>query len=731
VSRLFLCEKPSQARDIARVLGATQRMDGALKGDGLIITWCIGHLLEMAPPHAYDPALKKWSFEGLPILPQQWHMEVTKNGRKQFNAVKRCLLKATEVVIATDADREGETIAREVLAVCNWRGPVSRLWLSALDEASIHKALGNILPGNKTEPLYWAGLARSRADWLVGMNLTRAYTLAARSQGGDNLLSVGRVQTPTLKLIVDRDMKIKAFKPIPYFDLIGRFSTGNQTLVAQWVPHSTSVDQEGRCIDRQVAASMAQQLIGHRGRIDQAETQRKKESAPLPFSLSALQQEASRRWGMGAQQVLETAQALYETHKATSYPRTDCDYLPVSQHEEAPTVLEALAQSDNRLAALVGKANLTLRSRCWNDAKITAHHAIVPTFATVDISKLTETEFQLYDMIRRRYLAQFFPRYEYDQTTIKVAIEEECFKASGRTPRVEGWREVLGRENGKESSNQPLPPVKTGQAVTLEQANIEDKETKPPARFSEGTLIQAMKSIGKMITEPKLKAVLKETAGLGTEATRAGIIQTLLKRGFVAKQKKQLISTEVGQALIDAVPEAVKNPATTAIWEQQLDIIAQGEAQLDDFLLQQTKHVRQLVEAVAGSEGIQNVSLANTTGERHTCPECGKPMHRRKAKSSKSWFWGCSGYPDCKSTLPDNKGRPGKRLKNQAAQTSRSSQTKAAAAVGSKCPECETGTLLQRALRTGPNAGKPFIGCTNFPQCKFFSWLNNSKQNAS
>jgi ssDNA-binding Zn-finger/Zn-ribbon topoisomerase 1 len=285
-----------------------------------------------------------------------------------------------------------------------------------------------------------------------------------------------------------------------------------------------------------------------------------------------------------------------------------------------------------------------------------------------------------------------------------------------------GWREALGRENGKESSNQPLPPVKTGQAVTLDQTNIEDKETKPPARFSEGTLIQAMKSIGKMVTDPKLKAILKETAGLGTEATRAGIIQTLLKRGFVAKQKKCLISTEVGKALIDAVPEAVKNPATTAIWEQQLDIIAQGEAQLDDFLLQQTKHVRQLVEAVAKQDGIHIVSTADTVKAHHACPDCGKPMHRRKAKTSKSWFWGCSGYPDCKSTLPDNSGRPGKHPKNQAVQTSRSTQTKVAATVGSKCPECETGTLLQRALRTGPNAGNPFIGCTNFPKCKFFSW---------
>jgi DNA topoisomerase-3 len=728
MTRLFLCEKPSQARDIGRVLGTTKRTNGALEGNGIIVTWCIGHLLEMAPPHAYDPALKKWSFEGLPILPQQWCMEVTKSGRKQFSAVKSCLQKVSEVVIATDADREGETIAREVLASCNWRGPITRLWLSALDETSIRKALDNMLPGAKTEPLYWAGLARSRADWLVGMNLTRAYTLAARSQGGDSLLSVGRVQTPTLKLIVDRDREIDAFKPAPYFELIGRFSEDAHSFAAQWVPRGTCVDPDGRCINRQAAVRVAQQLTSRRGRIGKAEVQRKKESTPLPFSLSALQQEASRRWGMGAQQVLETAQALYETHKATTYPRTDCDYLPMSQHEEGPAVLQALARSDQRITALIEKADSGRRSRCWNDAKITAHHAIIPTSATVDIGKLSESEFRLYDLIRRRYLAQFFPRYEYDQTTIEVVIGEEHFKTNGRTPRVEGWREVLGRENGKESDNQPLPPVKTGQAVTLEQTNIEDKQTKPPARFSEGTLIQAMKSIGKTVANSKLKAILKETAGLGTEATRAGILETLLKRGFVTKQKKHLVSTAIGQALIDAVPEAVKDPTTTAIWEQQLDTIAQGEAHPRDFLLLQAAHVRQLVEAVATQEGIQFVSMGNSANESPVCPDCGKPMRRRKAKSSGNGFWGCSGYPDCKSTLPDNKGRHGKRPKNHVPRTSGSTPIKVNAAAGSKCPQCKTGKLVQRSVRTGTNAGKPFIGCTNYPKCKFFAWPN--KQDA-
>ncbi|MCP5081150.1 MAG: DNA topoisomerase III, partial [Alphaproteobacteria bacterium] len=493
----------------------------------------------------------------------------------------------------------------------------------------------------------------------------------------------------------------------------------------------TFIDQEGRCINRQAAIKLAQQLIGRRGRIDKAETRRKKEAAPLPFSLSALQQEASRRWGMGAQQVLNVAQALYETHKATTYPRTDCDYLPVSQHEEVSAVLEALTQSDNRLVALVEKANPSMRSRCWNNAKITAHHAIIPTRATVNVGKLSESEFRLYDLIRRRYLAQFFPRYEYDQTIIEVIIGSECFRASGRTPRIDGWREVLGRETGKDSGNQPLPPVKAGQIVTLSHADVKERQTKPPARFTEGTLIQAMKTIGKTITDPKLKAVLKETAGLGTEATRAGILETLFNRGFVTKQKQHMVSTTVGRSLIDAVPKPVKDPATTAIWEQQLDAIAQGEAQLDDFLLQQTGHVRQLVEAVAGRDGAPVASLTGIAGESHTCPACGKPLRRRKTKASGKWFWGCSGYPDCKATLPDNTGRPGKHPKNHTARTPGSAPVKNPAAAGSKCPQRRTGKLSRREPRTRHNAGKPSPGCTNHPPSTILSRPNNPKQHAS
>ena len=320
--QLYLCEKPSQARDISRVLGARQKGDGCLMGDDKIVTWCFGHLLEMASPDAYDEAFKRWSFETLPIVPSRWKLEVKKDARKQFKIIQELLKKASSVVIATDADREGETIAREILELCRWQGRIERLWLSALDDSSIRKALDNILPGAKTEPLYYAGLGRARADWLVGMNLTRAYTLIGKQHGHDGVLSVGRVQTPTLNLVVERDLLIEQFKPTAYYELIAEFGTTTGNFNAKWQPPQSVSDTEGRCTNQQAALKVAQRIDARQGTITKATTELKKEPAPLPFDLSSLQQEASRRWGMGAQEVLDTAQALYETHKALTYPRT-------------------------------------------------------------------------------------------------------------------------------------------------------------------------------------------------------------------------------------------------------------------------------------------------------------------------------------------------------------------------------------------------------------------------
>ncbi len=730
--QLYICEKPSQARDIAAILGARDKGEGCYKGSGVMVTWCIGHLLEMVPPEAYNPAFKRWELSHLPIIPAQWMLEVTDRGKTQFKAVKTALGQASEVVLATDADREGETIGREVLDRCGWRGPVRRLWLSALDPASIRKALANLLPGEKTEPLYRAGLGRARADWLVGMNLSRLYTLLGRNSGNDGVISVGRVQTPTLKLVVDRDREIEGFKPIAFYVLEAEFRARAGSFRAQWQAPATVCDGEGRCLQRDAAVKVASQVQGREGRIMRADTERRKEGPPLPFDLSTLQQEASRRFSMTAQQVLNIAQSLYETHKATSYPRTDCPYLPESQLPDASMVLKALASSDPELRTLVAGANTGLRSRAWNDARITAHHAIIPTAAGVDIGRLSADERCLYDLIRRRYLAQFYPDYQFDQTTIEVRVEGETFKASGRVARVSGWRAVMEPLPVEESAvededTQVLPPVAREDLATVTATKVDARKTKPPSRFSDGTLIAAMKSVAKHVQDPSLKAVLKETAGIGTEATRPSIIETLLKRGFlVRKGKKQLLSTDIGRRLIDVLPVAVTDPATTARWEQALDEIAQGKGALNDFLGEQTQWLTEMVRS--GKEAAP--AAAMHTPPAFPCPACSKPMMRRKGKDG--IFWGCSGYPDCRTTLPDDNGKPGARTVHPVAESQEKAtgnkpktEPKVVNSGGIICPTCKQGQWVQRTLKDGKNAGKTFSGCTRFPQCRHFAWTTD------
>ncbi|HGY92436.1 MAG TPA: DNA topoisomerase III, partial [Planctomycetes bacterium] len=401
-------------------------------------------------------------------------------------------------------------------------------------------------------------------------------------------------------------------------------------------------------------------------------------------------------------------------HKATTYPRTDCAYLPESMLGEASQVLEALTASDPDIEAVVGRADLSLRSRAWNDKKITAHHAIIPTTAPCDISRMNAEERRVYDLIRRRYLAQFYPRHEYDKTEATFDIAGESFQASGRRVRVPGWRALFGRNETDE--DRLLPPLSEGDRCTLVDAKVERKETTPPRRYTEGTLIAAMKNAARLVEDPELKKRLRETAGIGTEATRAGIIQTLLDRGFLRKEKKHLVSTETGRALIDALPDPVKDPGTTALWEQALEDIAEGRGDMRLFLERQAEWVRALVGQVQ-----QGAATIEASGARHPCPECGKPMRRRKGKNG--WFWGCTGYPECRCTLPDAKGKPGKRKGKATAPTGRGATGKAPRpGAGKPCPECNKGRLVQRTVKNGKNAGRPFTGCTRYPDCRYFAW---------
>ncbi|MDD5395371.1 MAG: DNA topoisomerase III [Thiothrix sp.] len=691
---LYVCEKPSQARDIAKVLGAGGRGDGYLQGQGITVTWCFGHLLEQAEPEAYGAQYKRWSLESLPILPAEWKLDVKKSGAKQFRVIERLLKQARHVVIATDADREGEMIAREVMELCNYRGQVSRLWLSALDDASIRKALGQLKPGAETEKLYQAGLARSRADWLVGMNLSRAYTLAAQYSGqlGDKggALSVGRVQTPTLRLVADRDEQIRHFVPVDYWDVVASCLPAGAANVfkANWVAPKgkDGIDDEGRCTNMALAQEVVDTCKGQAATVLRCDTERKRQAAPLPYELSGLQVEASRRWGLGAQQVLDIAQALYEKHKLTTYPRTDCGFLPVSQHADAGAVFKALVATDRNLSGLVSQADTSIKGKVWDDSKITAHHGIIPTAAHGTIEHLSEQEFFLYDLIRKRYLAQFFPHYEYDQTVIELDCHHYKFRASGRVERVAGWKVAYqepeaepGAEDGKagaaDKEAQALPALAKGDSVLVQDLASIKRQTKPPLPYTEGTLIQAMKGIAKLVENPKLKAILKENAGIGTEATRANIIETLLNRKLLERtgKKKQLRTTPKGIALIGMLPNAVKDPALTAAWEQALDAIASGEMTLVQFMDKQQNWLMKVLErakaganmpvqpeSVAASRNAgaaanpagsnrQEAGAANPETGGKPCPACGKAMLKRQGKFGA--FWGCSGFPGCKMIL--------------------------------------------------------------------------------
>lgn len=737
MTKLYICEKPSQAKDVARSLGANAKADGCIAGGGMTITWAFGHLLEQAPPDHYDESLKFWDLEKLPVIPDQWHMDVKPDGKKQFGIISRLIKTATEVVIATDADREGEVIARELLDLCGWRGKTSRLWLSALDDASVKKALSNILPGEKTKPLYFAGMCRSRADWLVGMNLTMAYTTAFGTGGGKKgVLSVGRVQTPTLALVVERDKVIEGFVPKDYYEITAVFAARNGDIPCRWQVPAVAADQEGRCVNRQFAEQAYKRVHGKTGRVVKAETRPDREPAPLLFDLSALQQEASRRWGASAKGVLDAAQALYETHKATTYPRTDCQYLPLSQHGDAPGVLAAVSAAKPELSGLVGKSSASLKSRAWNDKKITAHHAIIPTANNaVDVSRMSDLEQKIYDLVCRRYVAQFLGDHEYLASEIEVACESEVFRATGRVTTKPGWKlsepvapapKQTGKKKAAEVNDEAveevsLPQVSPNEAVKNIDVQVHDKKTTPPPRFTEGTLIQAMKSIGKMVTDPKLKAVLKETAGIGTEATRAGIIETLYLREYISKEgKKNLVSTEKGRALIAMLPAALTDPATTARWEQALEGVAEGRVRMEDFMGLQEELVRELVGKVkleAKARPRPNRAAPNAAGSPlYPCPSCQKPM--RRIQGPKGEFWGCTGYPECNSTLPDDGGKPGKSSRHEA-QVAGGRKGVPSGDIGDICPDCGKGSLVQRFAK---DKGKHFIGCSNFPDCRFFKW---------
>lgn len=671
--RLFIAEKPSFAKAIAAELGVTGKGDGFIECGADKITWCFGHMLEQAEPDVYtsdDVPLAKngkkiWRTDDLPIIPEVWVTQPKEDAEKQLKIINKLMKDASVIVNAGDADREGQLLVDEVLEHFDNAKPVQRLWIKAQDSVSMQRGLASMKDNAEYQGFGAAAQARGRADWLIGMNLSRAYTLRAQRGGSIALLTVGRVQTPTLSLVVTRDREIEAFKPVAYHTIKAAFKHEDSVFLAVWraKEDQAGLDSEGRLIDTDIANKLAESISGQAGCIVEYKQEPKKLSHPKAYSLSDITLQASNKFGYGATDVLEVCQSLYES-KLTSYPRTDCAFLPESQHADAPRILEAIKIVNPDLFGLVDGANASIKSKTWDDSKITAHHGIIPTMHQGSVAGLSEKERNIYGLVVRAYLAQFYPLHEYLSTTVDIDISDERFVTSGRTITRNGWRDVyveIDDENdGDETNeNQTLPPMKKGDDVVCLKATRQDSKTKPPSRFTEGTLGKAMENIHKFVTDPAHKKILRDGDGIGTPATRSSIISELKRREFLEVKGKQIISTTIGRSMLDALPEAVKSPVLTALYERVFLDIEKDASGLDSFVKKQEKFVTdQVTKANDGSVKIAGAKEAVKVSDIHKCKvaDCGKGL--RRLANKKGFSWCCSGYPECKQSYPDVKGKP-------------------------------------------------------------------------
>ena len=615
--QLYIAEKPDIANAIAEYLwpeGGYRKAVGFYQKGSVAVSWAVGHLLELATPDAYDKRYAQWKYYR--IFPEVWKHAVISRSAQQFRIVADLLKKADVVIHAGDPDREGQLLIEEILHYCNYKGSVQRLLINAKDDVSMRRAFATIEDNRKYESLYAAGLAREEADWLVGINLTRCYTTNASRFSPGAVWNIGRVKVPTLALVVNREKEIRNFRVRTYYELKAFFTKDGTVFSANWQPDEKRValDEEGRLLDKKTAEAVQEKVLGADGIVQKVTRKKGTEAPPLPYSLDTLQVEANARFGISPKQTLSTVQSLYEK-KFVSYPRSDCNYIPRAQHKDAPRILRNLAGRSVRGA---DGADVSLYSRAWNDKKVTAHHAIIPTG---DIPhQLSATEEKIYNMIAERYVMQFYPPCEFETITFEILLEDELFKGSGKMIIRPGFRTVFanhGKKEGEEKDagiktvrskksgadkadetaeeeNRTLPDLVKGENLGRpDKVDLLEKETKPPKRFTEGTLLAAMANIYRFM-DPKNpnREKLKEVKGIGTPATRDTIISELQgMRGnqktqmpFMEKVKKELVPTELGFQLIENVDVSLTRPDTTAEMEFALTEIARGEGSPEKFI---------------------------------------------------------------------------------------------------------------------------------------------------
>ena len=608
--KLYIAEKPSLARAIVEVLPKPHKKnDGYIEaGNGDVVTWCIGHLLEQAPPEDYDVKYKKWLVEHLPIIPEQWQLKPKAQTRKQLTVIKRLIKQAKTVVNAGDADREGQILVDEAISYCGASKSkidnALRCLISDMNFAAVKKSVNNLKPNKDYLPLAVSALARARADWLYGLNMTRLCTLQGQKSGYQGVLSIGRVQTPILGLVVNRDLEIEHFVSKPFYEVIADITTTQgEKYQGKWQPSKACepyMDEDNRVISKKLALTVISRINNQPGTITKVTQHKKQQAAPLPFSLSSLQIAAANAFAMNAKQVLDTCQQLYEKHKLITYPRSDCQYLPTEHLNDVPAVTHAISQMSDKLAAMLEHADLTKKSRAWNNQKVSAHHAIIPTAKNKATGVLSSTEEKIYELVARQYIAQFYPNFEYSDKQIDTVIAGGLFTSKQKDVIHQGWKTLFPTKNktNAEFSTLTLPNVKVDDSVQCNQGNLVEKNTSPPKPFTDATLLSALTGIARFVTDAEIKKALRETDGLGTEATRAGIIELLFKRQFLTRNGKEIRATEIGRQLITSLPQQISQPDMTALWESQLESISKQSLNYQSFIAGVEHNLQQLIITV-------------------------------------------------------------------------------------------------------------------------------------
>ena len=647
--KLVIAEKPSVARDIANVLGASQKRNGYLEGNNYRVTWCIGHLVQLANPEEYDETLRRWKIDTLPIMPDQFRYEIVAATKSQFQIVQQLISQSEEIICATDAGREGQLIFEYVLRLS--RPPqncvVRRLWISSMTDEAIRDGFAALKNNTEYQRLYQSARCRSEADWLVGINFTRLFTIRYGTK-----LTVGRVQTPTLALIVERQKAIENFQAAPYYQLQGHFGT----IRALW--HRGTVN---RLEQKEDAVKLQKELTGMDGTVTKLDTSRKNEDRPLLFDLTELQREANRRFGYTAQETLSIAQSLYEKHKFITYPRTDSRYLTTDMKPQIPQLLKKVASvypESVPFIRQIAEKKLMLDKRIINDAKVSDHHAIIVTsnIHQYQPQKLTPRENSVLKLVMIRMIVALSGKKVYDETKLEITLDnqKDIFKATGRIIIDEGWtlaeRTLSAKpaasqdetktddKEDKEDDQQILTGIALNQRVHLDKLDIIEKKTTPPKPYTEATLLTAMEKASREIDDKSLKESMKGK-GLGTPATRAAIIEKLISVGYVERRKKNLYPTQQGVMFIQLVPESIRQVEMTAQWELQLQEICDGKGNPEQFMKEIRQYVQQTVAENSSTEQVEAVTrkgtLRRVVGK---CPKCGQNV----IESDKSFY--CDGF---------------------------------------------------------------------------------------